>query len=311
MKWIRCSWLLGLGLILSVSSLAHAQSARPDTSGYLEVDDARLFFRMMGEGTPLVLVHGGPGMSHDYLVPQIPRLLAENYRLIFYDQRGSGRSTGVKDTTRLTMGQFVDDLEDIRQSFGLEEMNLLGHSFGGLLAMYYAKTYPSHVGKLLLLDTAAASWERLFPYFRRTIAERRAEADQREMEDIAMQEEFGKDPDLMERYWHLFFRPFFHNQSLSDSLTLGIDEQWLANYSVTSRVVQEGLGRYDIHDQLSRISAPTLILHGDASTISVEAAEAIHKRIPHSQLIVLEDIGHFQYIEAPQVFKTAVQAFVW
>lgn len=311
MKRLRLLALLVAGLVLSASPPIHAQPAWSDTSGYLEVEDARLFFRTVGEGTPLVFVHGGPGMSHGYLTPQVVRLLTDDYRLVFYDQRGSGRPTGVKDTTRLTIEQFVEDLETVRKEFGLKRMNLLGHSFGGLLAMNYATTYPSHVEKLLLLDTAASSWERLFPYFRKTIAKRRPEADQREMNAIEAQEEFGKDPEMMERYWHLFFRSFFHNQSLNDSLALELDEQWLANYGVTGRLVQKRLGRYDIHDQLDRISAPTLILHGDASTISVEAAEAIHERIPHSQLIVLDDVGHFHYIEAPQAFKAAVKAFIW
>lgn len=308
MKPFRLLWLLTLAY-LSVGSGAYAQPALSDTSGYVDVEDARLFFRVIGEGTPLVLVHGGPGMSHDYLAPQFIRLLADDYRLIFYDQRGSGRSTGVEDTTRLTMAQFVEDLGAVRRAFNLERMNLIGHSFGGLLAMYYASAYPSSLDKLLLLDPNAASWELMWPYVRQTFKERRTEADLREMVEIW--ENSRSDPDAMERYSRLYFRPFFHDPALVDSLALDLDERYLANSSVTNPQVQEELGEYDIHDQLSSITAPTLILYCEAGVVSVEAAEAIHERIPNSRLIVLEDVGHFPYIEAPQAFKAAVKAFIW
>lgn len=311
MKLAHFSSLVLASLLILLTTDIHAQYSPPDTSGYIEIEEASLYFRTVGEGTPLVIVHGGPGMSHDYLAPQFINLLSKDYRLIFYDQRGSGRSTGVKDTTRLTIEQFVEDLEEVRRTFNLGKMNLVGHSFGGLLAMYYAKTFPSQVKKLLLIDTAAASWELLFPYFRKTIADRRSDSSRKEMEKIEALENFGNDPEIMERYWHLFFQPFFDNQALSDSLDFNIDEQWLANYRVTSEHVQGNLGKYDIHDQLKSISCPTLILHGEGSTISIEAAKAIHSIIPMSQLIVFKDTGHFPYIEYPQTFKTAMKAFIW
>jgi proline iminopeptidase len=302
---------LVLALVFSIGSLVHAQSVLADTSGYMEADDALLFFRSVGKGTPLIVLHGGPGMSHDYLAPQVTQLLADDLRLIFYDQRASGRSTGLEDTTRLTMVQFVEDLEQVRRALGLERMNLLGHSFGGLLAMYYAATYPSQVERLLLIDPSPASWELNFPYFRQTIEERRTEAEQRELDEIAMHEGYRNDPAAMQRRFRVNFRTYFKDRTLSDSLALEIDEQWLENYNVTNRLVWEDLGRYDIHEQLNRVSAPTLIVYCDASVLSRKGAEAISAHIPVSRLIVLEDVGHFPYIEAPQAFMAAVKAFIW
>lgn len=300
-----------LGLVAALAVPAHGQGALPDTSGFIEVDGARLFFRAVGRGTPLVILHGGPGMSHDYLAPQLVELLADRYKLLFYDQRASGRSTGVSDTTRLTMTQFVQDLEALRRALDLERLNVLGHSFGGLLAMYYAVAHPARVEKLLLLDTAPASWELNFPHFRQTIAARQTDADRREMAEITGAPGGQSDPRSMDRYYKLYFRTFFHDPRLSDSLRLGVDQQWLANIRVTNNRVWGDLGRYDIHDQLERITAPTLILHGESSVISMEGAEAIHARIPNSQLIRLTNVGHFAYIEAPQCVMTAVMAFVW
>jgi proline iminopeptidase len=307
----RAAWLLVPGLLIAVGPPAHAQDAPSEITGVLQVAGARLFVRSVGEGTPLVILHGGPGMSHDYLAPQLIHLLAGDYRLHFYDQRASGRSTGLDDSTRLTIAQFVEDLEEVRQALRLERMNLLGHSFGGLLALHYATEYPSRVEKLLLVDSSPASWELNFPHFRRTIAERRTEDEQREMDELRAREGFGRDPVAMERYMRVSFRTFFHDRTLSDSLALGITEQWITNLDVTNRLVWDDLGSYDIHDRLVRITAPTLILHGDASVISPEGAVAIHERIPASRLIVLRDVGHFPHIEAPRAFQAAVKAFIW
>lgn len=300
-----------LALVLLTGSPSYAQIPLPDTSAYVEADNARLFFRAVGEGVPLVVLHGGPGLSHGYLAPQLIRLLADDYRLIFYDQRASGRSTGVTDTTRLTMDQFVEDLDAVRRAFGLEQMNLLGHSFGGLLAMHYAAAHPARVERLILLDTDAASWELRTPYQQAVIAARETEEDRREMKAIEVQQGAMNDPAAMARLFRIGLRTYFYDRALADSLALEFDEHALSNYHATSRLVRQDLGRYDIHDRLERITAPTLLLHGEASIFSVEGAAAIAERIPAARLIVLNDVGHFAYIEAPRAFEAALKAFVW
>ena len=284
------------------------QYAPRDTSFFVNSDGARLFVRSVGSGTPMVIIHGGPGMSQDYLAPQLIDLLAKEYTLIFYDQRASGRSSGVEDTTRLTMSQFVMDLENLRKSLKLDRMNLLGHSFGGLLSMYYAVNHPEAVGKILLLDTSPASWELNFPYFLRTISQRQTEANLREM--ASLKEAAATDPATMDRYLKVFFRTFFYNPHFSDSLQLGINDQWLVNNKVTGERIWKDLGHYDIHDRLAGITAPVLIVHGDASVISVDGAKAIADRIPQSKFMLLEKVGHFPYIEAPLEFAVALKDFI-
>jgi len=292
-------------------TLTAAQARFAESSSFVDVDGAQLFVRSVGTGTPLVIVHGGPGLSHDYLAPQFIELLANDYRLIFYDQRASGRSTGVADTARLTMTQFVDDLERLRLALGIEQMNLLGHSFGGLLAMYYAAAHPQSVRTLLLLDTSPASWALNFPYFRQTIAERQGEAGRRELAAIVAPTGARSDPAAMTRYYRMFFRVFFRDPSLSEQLQLGITERWLVNSAVTGDRIWASIGEYDIHESLARIQAPTLIVHGTYSVISMQGAEAIAARIPRSRLVALQDVGHFPYIEAPLAFGAAIKAFVW
>jgi proline iminopeptidase len=291
---VRTSFIVGF--VLCSIFCTFGQQARNDKAQYIDVDGARLFVRSVGSGKPLIIVHGGPGMSHDYLAPQLIDLLSSDYQLIFYDQRASGRSSGVDDTTRLTMSQFENDLEILRQQLKIDRLNLLGHSFGGLLTMHYAISYPNNVDKILLLDSSPASWELNFPYFRKVIAERQTENDRQELSAIEQKDDFDTNPELMDSYLKIYFRTFFKNSTLSQKIVLGIDEHWLSNYKVTGNFIWKDLGKYDIHNKLINITAPTLVMHGDESVISVKGAEAITQLIPNSKLVILKDVGHFPYI---------------
>jgi proline iminopeptidase len=177
--------------------------------------------------------------------------------------------------------------------------------------MYYAAAHPQAVGTLLLLDTSPASWALNFPYFRQTIAERQGEAGRRELAALLAPAGARTDPHVMTRYYQTFFRVFFRNPQPSEQLELGVDAQWLAKNAVTGDRLWASIGEYDIHESLSRIQAPTLIVHGTSSVIAMEGAEAIAARVPRSRLVAFKDVGHFPYIEAPLAFSTAVRTFVW
>lgn len=287
-----------------------AQIMPVDTTFYIEVEGARLFVRVVGSGQPLLVVHGGPGMSHDYLAPQLIESFKDAYQLIFYDQRASGKSSGVEDTSLIHLTQFVDDLERVRQHFKIDRLNLLGHSFGGLLAMYYSIAYADKVDKLLLVETSPASWEMNFPFFRKTVAERQTPEDKEELSAMEQQHDFGRNPVLMERYFKLYFATFFRNPSLTQNIVLGITENWLLNFNVTSNLIWQDLGKYDIYDKLPNITATTLVVHGDYSVLSLDGIKEIVRRIPKSSLVVLNEVGHFPYIEAPDAFSKTVKAFL-
>lgn len=123
---------------------------------FVSVKDGKLFYRAVGNGLPLIVLHGGPGLSQDYLLPQLYKL-AENNLVIFYDQRGSGKSLETKlDEKHININQFVEDLETLRTSLGFDKFILMGHSWGGLLAMQYAIDHQENLIGLILLNTAPA-----------------------------------------------------------------------------------------------------------------------------------------------------------
>ena len=132
------------------------------TSVFVETNGAKLFCTVLGQGEagrePLIVLHGGPGMAQDYLRPYMDKL-AEGRQVIYYDQRGGGRSECDGAAEKLSLEVSIEDLDAVRREFGFEKVSILGHSWGGLVAMRYAAAHPEAVNKLILLNSMTASSE--------------------------------------------------------------------------------------------------------------------------------------------------------
>src|SRR5688572_22609042 len=138
----------------------HAKTQRSDQpairEGYIPVEKAGLYYREIGQGQPIIVLHGGPSFDHNYLLPDMDRL-SDSFRLIYYDQRGRGKSAGNVKPEDVTIESEIEDMESLRDYFQLASVALLGHSWGALLAMEYALRHPERVSHLILMNTAPAS----------------------------------------------------------------------------------------------------------------------------------------------------------
>jgi proline iminopeptidase len=307
MSAIKIICLFIIILTVRYGNCLKAQSA--DESQFIVAGNAKLFVRIVGEGEPILIVHGGPGLSHDYLFTGLVDLLSDNYQLIFYDQRASGRSTGSEDTLLLNMSQFIDDIESICSSLNLEKVNVMGHSFGGLMALYFAIKYTHRLDKLILVDSTPASWDPCFPIIQRNIVNRYTPQELEQVTILRKSLVESNDPENIKLFYKIYFRPFFYNPDLSNNLNLGIDH-WVTHEPTTNRSIMRDLGQYNILKQLNQITVPTLIIHGASSVLPVECAGIIHSHLPDARMIILEDIGHFPYIEAPDQFARIVKDFL-
>ena len=128
----------------------------PIAECYVDANGVWIYYTAFGRGEPLVILHGGPGASHDYLLPYLAPLARRN-RLIFIDERGSGRSPALEDSTAYTIENMVDDVEAVRLALHLDKFNLLGHSYGGALAEAYAIKYQQHLAHLILCSTFSST----------------------------------------------------------------------------------------------------------------------------------------------------------
>src|SRR2546422_8972283 len=136
----------------------NAAEPRRAVAATVERAGVRLFPRRTGDGPPVVVLHGGPGAHHDYLLPQYD-LLARRRTLLYYDQRGGGRSPVGRDTP-VGWREHVADLEALRRHWSIDRLTLLGYSWGGLLAVLYCLEHPERVDRLALVSPAPgrAAW---------------------------------------------------------------------------------------------------------------------------------------------------------
>ncbi|MCG8607380.1 alpha/beta fold hydrolase [bacterium] len=276
--------------------------------GTKAINGTELYYKILGEGEPIVVLHGGPGLDHSYFLPQMSEL-TKTHKLIFFDQRLCGRSSGDVDSSAISMDHFVEDLEGIRKDFGLEEMNLMAHSWGGVLAMFYARKYANNLRSLMLVNTGPASLE--FQQQSTLLrATRFTPEDSLARAEIMQSEAFKqRTPTALAELFRISFRAVFYDRSLADSLTLELQPTFAAN-NAKLRYLFKDLASYDLHSDLAKIKCPTLIVHGDSDAIAIEALDKIRENISGSKFILLKNCGHFPFIESPDEFFAQIRSFL-
>jgi proline iminopeptidase len=274
-------------------------------TGFVSAGAARLHVRDVGEGPSIVVLHGGPDFDYDYLLPELDRL-AERFRVIYYDQRGRGRSADGVRPDDVTLESEMGDLEHVRRHFGLDSMAVLGHSWGGVLAMEYADRHPERLTHLILMNTAPASQEDATT-FRQHLRHIRPAGDVEALRSLAATAEFrAGDLDVESEYYRIHFRPAFRAPELLERLLPRLRTNFTPERVLTARAIEHRLYEetwsspgYDLLPTLRRLTAPTLVLHGEDDFVPVQVAAHIAEAIPGARLAVLRECGHFAYLEAP------------
>jgi proline iminopeptidase len=290
-------------------SLAIHESFVPSGTG-------RLYVREVGSGLPIIVVHGGPDFDHEYLLPDFDRL-AEPYRLVYYDQRGRGRSFTRERPGDVTIASEVADLDAIRDWSGSDSVAVLGHSWGGLVAMEYAVRYPDRVSHLILLNTAPASHADMLE-FRRALAASRSPGEVARMTALTDDPTYlSGDIDADAEYYRIHFRPALRRREHVDRVVERLRAAFRPDGIVAARAIEESLyaqtwsrADYDLIPRLRDLRVPTLVIHGDHDFVPVDIARHIASAIPGARLLVLGDCGHFAYLEQPDLVRVAMTNFL-
>jgi proline iminopeptidase len=267
-----------------------------------DVRGVPIFERRAGHGPPTVVLHGGPGAHHDYLLPGFD-LLAAGRELIYYDQRGGGRSVVPREVP-VGWREHVADLDALRALWGLERLVIAGYSWGALLAMLYATEHPGRVERLALVSPAPA-WREARERFEQRFAERNlAPALQAERQALRASDLRERDPDAYQRrLFELSVVPYFADPSRVGGLTA---------FRVTGRTQQEvweSLGDFDLRPALRGLDVPAVVLYGEADPIPADSARAVAEAL-HAELHLLPDCGHVPHVEAPEAFLGALDPFL-
>lgn len=272
----------------------------PET--FREVRGVRLYERRTGAGPEVVVLHGGPGAHHDYLLPGFD-LLARRRTLVYYDQRGGGRSPVAREVP-VGWREQVADLEALRVLWGRDQLALAGYSWGGLLALLYALEHPGRVERLALISTAPV-WRGAREIFEQRFLERGASPVIQQMRaELASSGLKERDPErYRRRAFELSVAGYFHDPDRVKDLT---------PFRITGRTqteVWESLGDFDLRPRLPEIGVPAVVLHGDDDPIPLEASRILAQGLA-APLHVLPDCGHVPYVEAPDRFVELLDPFL-
>ena len=274
----------------------------------------RLFYRMVGSGHDTVVVlHGGPGFSMDYFADDLTPL-AERHALLFYDQRGTGRSTLVSDSAALDGQRFAEDLEAVRRHFGIGRLTLLGHSWGAGVAALYAARYPERVGRLLVVGPIPARRAELEEAFAALDARRDSVTRRRMQEWRQARRADPGDAAACRAYYVLWFSAFYGDPAAAGrskgDFCAGSPEARRNKIASVDRFVAASLGAWDWLPSLRALTAPALVIHGTADPLPVPSARQWAAALPNGRLLLLQGVGHFPYVEVPDRFFAAVEEFL-
>jgi proline iminopeptidase len=299
---------LAVGLLFFSAHSWAQESAYFDTS-----DGARIFYRLDGSGEkPVIVVHGGPGMSMAYLRADMLELSKER-SVVFYDQRGSGRSTLTTDASKLTVEQHIQDLDALIQHLGFDSVSLVGHSWGAGLAALYVLEHPRAVDNLVLI---APMEVRSTPYTAQFLEERDRRLGSQARERLTeLSAAFAQEHDasVCHEYYDLAMREYFSDPAKFSMLRgdfCADSPEALFNASIVESAVLEALGDWDWRPSLQEVSARTLVVYGVDDVIPIESAEEWAENLSNGRLLVLQDSGHFPFVERPAAFFRAVNEFL-
>jgi proline iminopeptidase len=306
----RLGALLPASLVL-LGGLRVAGAQAPRDGYVISGDSVRLYYRMFGNGPDtIVVLHGGPGMTMDYLMPDLAPLRTR-HTLIAYDQRGSGRSPAPHDSAHISLTKHLSDLDVIRRRFRITRLTLLGHSWGGKLAAIYASRHPEAVVRLILVDPGAPMPD---PSFAERLV---AWADSGTRNRIGRLRQAARESSgsqTCRAYWQVFIRGYWSNPN--DSIGIARMRGDICGSPTAMRDMDRvgqltlaSVGARDYSQDVRVVRVPVLIIAGRNSPMPWENAQTWATGFPDARLLLVSS-GHLPHVEQPELVFDAMETFL-
>ena len=294
----------------------------PMHDGFVDAHGVLIYYMTVGRGAPLVIVHGGPGASHDYFLPYLLPLARHN-RLVFIDERGSGKSEKLANPAGYTVENMVEDVEALRQGLDLGKISLLGHSYGGVLAQAYALKYQKNLTHLILCSTFPST-KQMNEVLARELASAPKDVQER-VHKLEKEGLFGHGlPYEQNRYtndymiaaWGEAYFPYLyqnHSDPNYDPIQNGVmswdlyREMWGSDGEF---VIDGNLKSVEYVSKLHTIHVPTLIIVGDHDECDPSLSKEMRAKIVGSRLVILPKSGHMTFVDQPQLLIGSVNGFL-
>lgn len=284
---------------------------------FVAVDGHQVWVRRVGETSdpdrlPLVLLHGGPGVPSDYLEP-LERLAGDGREVIRYDQLGCGRSDHPDDPSLLRVERFVAELETVRQALGLEQIHLYGQSWGGMLALEVALSGAAGIASLVLSNAPAS-----MPLWVQETGRLRRELPPEVQAVLAEHEQAGStdSPAYQEAMVAFYQRHVCRIEPWPECLLRSFSAMeadprvYHAMCGPSEFHITGSLRDWDVSERLGEIAQPTLVIGGRHDEATPVVTEAVHRGIPGSQWLLLEECSHLSHLEAPEEYARQLAAFL-
>ncbi|MDY8136973.1 alpha/beta hydrolase [Aquimarina sp. 2201CG5-10] len=275
---------------------------------WVENKTSKIYYETFGEGEPLLIINGGPGMNSKGF-RSIAQLLSKNHKTIIYDQRGTGNSSlTVVNTSTITMDLMVDDIEKLRNHLKLDSWIVLGHSFGGILGSYYTSKHPEKVKGLVLSSSGGLDLE-LLNYVGQNIREKLSDNEAKNLQIWTQKINQGDTTYHARLQRGKALAPAYvvnkkHVPVIAERLTQG-------NQSINTLVFQDLRKiNYDCTETLKSYNKPVLIIQGNKDIIDAKTANKTHQVFSNSKLVLLDDCGHYGWLDKKEEYLSEIDSFL-
>jgi proline iminopeptidase len=278
------------------------------------VNGVKLWYKIEGKGEPLLLIAGGPGMSHSYLYPYFS-VLADSYRVVYFDAFGRGKSDRAKSPDEYTFARDVEDIEGICKELNLGKINVFGHSYGGMVAQAYALKYPDSVKRLILANTlfSAEMWQAGNDNCNYEIRNQCPELWEK-LQELRAQGLRSSAKEHQEIYYKVpIGLSFFYDASNADKLKLDFNaDVYYAIAGDDADFLQGGdIAKLDFRSQLKNLKMPVLILAGRFDRVVFPRLAIQFKQYaPQVEFVMFEKSGHLPFIEEPNMTFEILRKFL-
>ena len=263
-------------------------------------------YRVFGSGDPLLIINGGPGMNSDGFAPIAKEIAAMGFQTIIYDQRGTGLSKLNKiDSTTITMDLMVDDIENLRKKLKIKKWSVFGHSFGGIMATYYLSKHPSSIDKVIFSSSGGVNMN-----FLQYLGDRynqlltKAEQDSLtyyENADLSEEEKISSRAKILAKAY-VFDKS--HAPVIAQRLTQ-LDRK------INGLVIDDLLRiKFDFTYKMLGCKVPVLVIQGKDDIIMVETAQEIFDSFGNAKMVLLDNCGHYGWLDAREKFMSSVNEFL-
>ena len=275
--------------------------------GFAQSDGVKIYYRTFGTGTPILIINGGPGLNSDGFVDLAKTLSAQNQTII-YDQRGTGKSVMQIDASSITMELMIDDIENLRKELKIERWIILGHSFGGMLASYYATIHPSRIISMILSSSGGIDLD-LLSYVAKNI-NARLTPQQQDSASYWSQKINNGDTSYFARWQRA--KVLANAYVYDKKYALPIAERLTQSDLRVNNLIWQNMQKikFNCAPKLSTFTKPVLIIQGKQDIIEEWTSQKANKILKNSKLVILDHCVHYGWLDNKDMYLSEVEKFI-